>query len=125
MEALRNHSLFTFKSQYSSYYGLCYTLQKLAPEQVSDYSFQIVVNKSMDYNYYLHEPHENEWLYMSVYPYEVPIYYINANNDDDIGGADIFISKEIQQKIPEKSECRNISIPEFVHCWQDKLAGWK
>ena len=44
LKMLRNESAFTFKKQYSLYYGLCYTLQKLAPEMVSDYSFQIVVN---------------------------------------------------------------------------------
>ena len=52
---------------------------------MSDYSFQIVVNDSMDYNYYLHEPNENEWLLMSVYPYEVPIKYIGQVHNDDIG----------------------------------------
>ena len=39
----------------------------------------------MDYNYYLHEPNENEWLLMSVYPYEVPIKYIGQVHNDDIG----------------------------------------
>ena len=61
--------------------GTWYYLQ----EKVSDYSFQIVVNDSMDYNYYLHEPNENEWLLMSVYPYEVPIKYIGQVHNDDIG----------------------------------------
>ena len=44
-------------------------MQKLTPEKVADYSFQIVVVNSMDYIYYLHEPDENEYLFMSVYPY--------------------------------------------------------
>ena len=45
-------------------------MQKLTPERVSDYSFQIVVNNTVDYIYYLHEPYENEYLFMSVYPHE-------------------------------------------------------
>ena len=85
LKMLRNESAFTFKKQYSLYYGLCYTLQKLAPEMVSDYSFQIVVNDSLDYNFYLHEPHENEWLFMNVYPYEVPIKYIHVTTNPELG----------------------------------------
>ena len=44
-------------------------MQKLTPEKAADYSFQIVVVDTMDYIYYLHEPGENEYLLMSVYPY--------------------------------------------------------
>ena len=84
---------------------MCFVLQKLTPEKLSDYSFQIVVNNTMDYNFYLHEPLENEWLLMSVYPYEVPIYHINANNEDGIGAADIIYQKKIVQKIPGRAKC--------------------
>ena len=45
-------------------------MQKLYQEKVSDYSFTMAVNGSLDYNYYLHNPYENEYLLMSVYPYE-------------------------------------------------------
>ena len=69
LAVLRNESQFTITETYASYYGLCFTMQKLAPEKVSDYSFQIVVNGTMDYIYYLHEPLENEYLFMSVYPH--------------------------------------------------------
>ena len=93
LAVLRNESLYNIKVQYASYYGLCFVLQKLTPEKVSDYSFQIVVNDTLDYNYYLHEPQENEYLLMSVYPYEVPIVNINAANNDGIGGADIIYQK--------------------------------
>ena len=122
LNALQNKSLFIVKEQYASYYGLCFTMEKLTPEHVSDYSFQIVVNASMDYNYYLHEPYENEWLFMSVYPYEVPINYINANNNDHIGGADIIIQKEIIKRIPGKGNCDDISINHLCNCWKDRLA---
>ena len=93
LKVLKNESLYNIKLQYASYYGLCFVMQKLTPEKVSDYSFQIVVNESFDYNYYLHEPFENEYLLMSVYPYAVPIVNINANNNDGIGGADIIYEK--------------------------------
>ena len=47
LESLRNESLYKIKETYASYYGLCFTMQKLTLEKVSDYSFQIVVNRSM------------------------------------------------------------------------------
>ena len=50
LETLRNESLFKIKETYSSYYGLCFTLQKLTPEKVADYSFQIVVNDTTGKN---------------------------------------------------------------------------
>ena len=71
LKAFRNESLFKIKTQYASYYGLCFVIEKLKKEKVSDYSFQIVVNETLDYNYYLHEPFENEYLLESVYPYEI------------------------------------------------------
>ena len=122
LELLRNKSLFTFKEQYSSYYGLCFVIQKLTPEKVSDYSFQVVVNGTIDYNYYLHAPYENEWLFMNVYPYEVPIQYINSNNEDQIGAADIIFQKEIVKKIPKDGVCADKDVKEIVECWKDKLA---
>lgn len=122
LEALRNESLFIFKEQYASYYGLCFVLQKLTPEKISDYSFQIVINSSMDYSYYLHEPFENEWLFMSVYPYEVPVYHIDANNDDGIGAADIIYNKNIVRKIPGKAGCHDKTLKEVIDCWKDELA---
>ena len=36
-------------------------MQKLTPERVSDYAFQIVVNNTVDYIYYLHEPYMNTY----------------------------------------------------------------
>ena len=70
LKILRNKSRFHILETYSSYYGLCFTMQKLYQEKVSDYSFTMAVNGSLDYNYYLHNPYENEYLLMSVYPYE-------------------------------------------------------
>ena len=99
LELFKNDKIFVFKEQYSSYYGLCFVIQKLTPEKISDYSTQLVVNNAMDYNYYLHESFENEWLLMNVYPYEVKIYQMNAKNNDGIGGASIQNSKEIVFKL--------------------------
>ena len=40
-----------------------------------------------------------------------------------LGAADIIFEKEITRKIPGKGGCQNISVDEFVHCWELKLAG--
>ena len=120
LEAFKNESLFIFKEQYASYYGLCFVIQKLTPEKVSDYSFQIVVNDTIDYNYYLHEPLENEWLFMSVYPYEVPVQFFNVNNDDGAGGGDIIYKKEITKKMPGEGKCESKPMSDFVQCIKDK-----
>ena len=47
LATMKNESLFRIKETYASYYGVCFTMQKLTPEKVSDYSFQIVVNNSI------------------------------------------------------------------------------
>ena len=119
---LRNESLFILKQQYASYYGLCFVIQKLTPEKLSDYSFQIVVNKSIDYNYYLHEPLENEYLFMSIFPYEVVLKRIDARNNDHFGAADLIIHKEIVKKLPEKGGCQQIPLADYNHCWRKKIA---
>ena len=59
---------------------------------------------------------------MSVYPYEVILNYINANNNDDIGAADIIIQKEIIKKISGKGGCQEKPLSGFVDCWKIKLA---
>ena len=63
LEALRNESLFIFKQQYASYYGLCFVMQKLTPEKISDYSFQVVVNGSIGivfiFSFYVFRPISN------------------------------------------------------------------
>ena len=121
LKNLRNKSRFHIIETYSSYYGLCFTMQKLYKEKVSDYSFTMAVNGSLDYNYYLHNPYENEYLLMSVYPYEVSVKYMDASNDNHLGGADIFITKEIIRKIPAKSGCKEISIEDFAKCLRQAL----
>ena len=122
LELLQNDNLFVFKEQYATYYGLCFVIQKLTAEKISDYSTQLVVNNTMNYYFYLHEPFENEWLYMSVYPYEVKIYPMNANNNKGIGGASIKNSKEIVMKIPGNDGCLEKTTEELIECWKDQLA---
>ena len=52
----------------------------------------------------------------------VPLIYIDAANDDGIGGADIIYQKEIIKKIPEKSAClKNGTIQSFVKCRKESL----
>ena len=87
LKKLRNTTLYNFKEQYSSYYGLCFVIEKLTAEGVSDYSFEVVVNDEMDYNCMLHEPDENEWMFMSVYPYDIHMKRIDVNNTNNLGGA--------------------------------------
>ena len=87
LKKLQNKSLYNFKEQYSSYYGLCFVIEKLAAEGVSDYSFEVVVNDEMDYNCMLSEPDENEWMFMSVFPYDIHMKKIDVNNNNNIGGA--------------------------------------
>ena len=47
LEKFRNESLFTVKETYAAYYGICYTIKKLTAEQLSDYSFQFVLNNTI------------------------------------------------------------------------------
>ena len=54
----------------------------------------------MDYYYYLHEKNENEYLFMNVYPYEMRLQYLDANNGDGIGGASIIYRKDMVKKLP-------------------------
>ena len=43
--------------------------------------------------------------------------YIDASNDDQIGGADIIYQKEIIKKIPGKAGClERFTVEKFVHC---------
>ena len=51
----------------------------------------------------------------------VSIKYIDASNTNHLGGADIFITKEIIRKIPSKSGCQAISIEEFAKCLRQEL----
>ena len=115
----------------------CYTVQKVTAEKISDYSFQFVLNNTigemsfyfygkhrklpiLDYFYYLHEPNEEQHLYMSVYPYEVPINYLGANSGE-FGGVSIIYKKEEKKKIPGKGGCQEISIEEFLQCVKTTL----
>ena len=68
-----------------------------------------------DYFYYLHEPSEEQHLFMSAYPYEVPIHYLRASSDDH-GGASIIYKKEFVKKISGKGGCKEIPIEKFVQC---------
>ena len=138
---LRNTSLYNFKEQYSSYYGLCYVMQKLTAEGISEFSFEIVVNDGIDYNGMLHEPDENEWLFMNVYPYEIEMTNINANNSDNLGAAGTFVfysvflkdiilgalpefslQKGITRKL-ERNGCTTKPLEEILQCWIQELTN--
>ncbi len=47
LSKLRNKSFFNLSETFSSYYGLCFTLQNLVKEKIADYSFQIVLNNAI------------------------------------------------------------------------------
>ena len=74
-----------------------------------------------DYIYYLHEPHEENYLLMSVYPYEVPLIYMDSANTNGMGGIDIIYKKEIVRKIAGKGGCEEKPIDDFIQCINDKL----
>ena len=77
-----------------------------------------------DLIYYLHEPLEEEHLFMTVYPYEVPLLYIDVLNDDGIGGADIPYKKEKTRMIPGKGGCcKEIPISTFMSCIRFNIAS--
>ena len=58
---------------------------------------------------------------MSVYPYEIPLIYMDANNQNGMGGIDIIYKKELVKKIPGKGGCEEIQIKEFIECIQTIL----
>ena len=58
---------------------------------------------------------------MSVYPYEVPLIYMDSENLNGMGGIDIIYKKEIVSKIPGKGGCKEIPIHKFVDCIQTRL----
>ena len=75
-----------------------------------------------DYFFYIHEPHEEQHLFMSVYPYEVPIKYIQATHTQT-GGESIIYKKEIARKITGKGGCQEIPIEKFVQCIKSQLVS--
>ena len=72
----------------------------------SDFKFLYAI----DYIYYLHEPHEENHLLMSVYPYEIPLIYMDSENQNGMGGIDIIYKKEIVSKIPGKGADLGLSL---------------
>ena len=71
----------------------------------------------------MHEPHEENHLLMSVYPYEVPLIYMDSDNDNGMGGIDIIYKKEVVRKIPGKGGCQEKPISDFIDCISEKLAN--
>ena len=55
----------------------------------------------------LHEPDENEWLFMNVYPYEIEMTNINANNSDNLGAAGILYFTRYFSKVKFKVRSQN------------------
>jgi hypothetical protein len=58
---------------------------------------------------------------MSVYPYEVPLIYMDSANTNGMGGIDIIYKKEIVRKIAGKGGCEERPINEFIQCLNDNL----
>ena len=44
---LQNDSLFKIKETFAAYYGICFTVQKLTKEKISDYSVPILLNNTI------------------------------------------------------------------------------
>ena len=59
---------------------------------------------------------------MSVYPYEVPIKYIQATHAQTAGESIIY-KKEIARKITGKGGCQEIPIEKFVQCIKSQLVS--
>ena len=61
LKIITNQTLFFMKESYTTYNGMCYTIRKLLPVTAYDYSFEFMLNKSMDYVYLVHEPYIDEF----------------------------------------------------------------
>jgi hypothetical protein len=120
---LRNVSKYSIKTIRSQYHGQCYTIQKLEEVTTSaDYSCKLMFKKGMDIDFYPHEPYEEEWLLLSVFPYDVIVDKIDVENDQGIGGIDVQVSKEITQKLQGKEHsCRMKPLKGFVFCVRKRL----
>ena len=47
---------------------------------------------------------------MNVYPYEVPLVYMDSNNNNGIGASSILYRKEVIKKIPGKGGCKEMQM---------------
>jgi hypothetical protein len=120
---LRNVSKYSIKTMRSQYLGQCYTIQKLEEVTTSaDYSCKLMFKKVMDIAFYLHEPYEEEWLVLMVYPYEVIVDKIDVENDQGIGGAEVQVRQEITHELRGNDKsCKQKPIKGFVYCVRKRL----
>jgi hypothetical protein len=117
LEDLANDTIYKVTETFSVFSGLCYTIKKLINVPLADYYFTLAINNSMDIYYYLHEPMEEEWLFLSVYPFDVSIHNLDTKNNNEIGGADLKVRKEIMTKNSGKNKiCTDQSIQQYVTC---------
>ena len=108
----------------SELFGVCYTIQKLENVTLAQYDPELGLIGNMDVNIIIHAKDEEKWLLFGIFPYDLPILYLEANNTKNIGAIDLAVQKTITTKMSRHNhECLvDADAAKYIDCVFEKIS---
>ncbi len=101
VDAVKNSKKLKLVEVPSRFYIMCQKVSMTGPVKAQDYSFAFRLKNLTDYIVYIHEPGEEFWLRLGIYPYEMTTVKLSSS---DVGSADIVLRKEMSYKLKSGQE---------------------
>jgi hypothetical protein len=64
--------------------GTCFTITNHNKAKPFKFDFNFLLTKNFDIRLYIHNPGDEFWLFLEVFPTEIPIYYLPINSESSI-----------------------------------------
>ncbi len=117
-DELLSNSAYELRETMARFFVKCHTIRVTSRARFQDYSNKYSFKKDTDYTIYIHDPGEEFWLLLGIYPYEITSVKVQANNSHGMAAADLLIKKEIIRS----DDCINdIGSDQFAKCATEEL----
>ena len=123
VKKLSNKTLIQLSQNPTELFGNCFTIKKLDPVTIAQYDPELELNDGMDVHVFVHDEHEEHFLFLAIFPYDLSYIFVNSKNDQGINALDLSFRKIITNKLNNhRCKCSERSSPRHYNdCIKNNL----
>jgi len=113
----------SIKTTIGPYVGTCFTLRNFRTTHIFEFDYKFEMAKKYNMRIHTHNPGEEFWFFLDIFPFEMPTYYLRTARDPTIAYYDLKLKKSIHvRKSSKERPCTNdFSGNNYANCIISKV----